>query len=759
MTSRFRQIVSTTKQWISDLGAKGIDVTGQSLAQIERTFVSVFKASTAKMADFAAYAETRAKLMIDLVESAGAAVPGVVRAGMQKAVDYYKTPDGGVHKAKLGLTVAGSVLALADLWVEADKRGGFFTPAFGAYLKETLKNVAASIATPGGVAIIAAGFTPLGPALLFSLGATAAYSTIRKTLDYVVDIYGKEDGFIKSYVAPVRDWIVGFENKVQKYIKMSENYISSEIEHLLEKVTASSIEWVGGQSATPITAGNEIVIGDDVSIIQGNNLDNWLVHRGAGEVYGATGDDILIGWFGKVIKSGEALDRATRDKEHAAEEAYQDAVRKADPTAQKPIPDPNAVRADHDYALKLDGGAGDDWVVALGGEGAITIGGDGKDFLYNSSWKGQLYGDRIDGTGARSTDVFWWSAGSFIMDAGKEDILQLFGLPLTGGANTIAGLAIKDTRYAYDWVVPYIRYSVAGSGDHQQLIVELRLGQILNKKIRSAEETLKSSMIVENFDFGEGGNWAHPARGDLNMTFRIVKRDNGPNAMNGFYTVWGALIAELDALKTFFKLLAWSTKDDPLVLDLDGDGIETSSLTQGGVHFDMDGDGFAELSGWVGADDGLLVLDRDGNGKIDDISELFGAPGGSGFGELRLLDDDASGVIDAGDVVFDKLQVWRDLNQDGVSQQGELFSLADLGIVSIDALGNPLGVTTPSGALLRETATFTRADGSTGNIFEAVWRRKSKARDWVRREGRRRAAAPANIKQNRALTELKVSLL
>ncbi|MDR1349322.1 MAG: hypothetical protein LBJ59_00820 [Zoogloeaceae bacterium] len=55
----------------------------------------------------------------------------------------------------------------------------------------------------------------------------------------------------------------------------------------------------------------------------------------------------------------------------------------------------------------------------------------------------------------------------------------------------------------------------------------------------------------------------------------------------------------------------------PLVLDLDGDGVETLGLAAG-AHFDHDGNGFAELTGWAGADDGLLVLDRNGNGVIDD---------------------------------------------------------------------------------------------------------------------------------------------
>ncbi len=62
---------------------------------------------------------------------------------------------------------------------------------------------------------------------------------------------------------------------------------------------------------------------------------------------------------------------------------------------------------------------------------------------------------------------------------------------------------------------------------------------------------------------------------------------------------------------------------DPLVIDLDGDGIETTSAAQD-VAFDFDGDGFAEGIAWVRPDDGLLVLGRNGYGAIDDGSELFG---------------------------------------------------------------------------------------------------------------------------------------
>jgi hypothetical protein len=78
----------------------------------------------------------------------------------------------------------------------------------------------------------------------------------------------------------------------------------------------------------------------------------------------------------------------------------------------------------------------------------------------------------------------------------------------------------------------------------------------------------------------------------------------------------------------------------PLVLDLDGDGVELTTLAEQVVRFDIDMDGFREATGWVKADDGLLVYDRNGDGFINDVSELFGTQvtSDSGFNRLKELD-------------------------------------------------------------------------------------------------------------------------
>ena len=156
--------------------------------------------------------------------------------------------------------------------------------------------------------------------------------------------------------------------------------------------------------------------------------------------------------------------------------------------------------------LLLDGGAGDDWVFALGGTGAITVGGAGSDFLYNSSYKGLLWGDGLDGRGASNTgsgtdDTFWWSAGSFIMDAGKNDRLQLFGLPMVGGSNALYYGVGLERAVARDFLLPWVTYGVTESG---QLLVEASFGEQLNPAM-GEDAILEVAMVVENWDPGDLG--------------------------------------------------------------------------------------------------------------------------------------------------------------------------------------------------------------------------------------------------------------
>ena len=168
---------------------------------------------------------------------------------------------------------------------------------------------------------------------------------------------------------------------------------------------------------------------------------------------------------------------------------------------------------------------------------------------------------------------------------------------------------------------------------------------------------------------------------------------------------------------------------DPLVLDLDGDGIETSDLKQG-TYFDFDQSGFAEKSAWVRSDDGLLVMDRNNDGKINNGGELFGdrtqLKNGSmakdGFEALADLDSNNDGVIDINDEDFTKLQVWRDLNGDGQVGDNELFYLNQLEIKSLKLSNETLSQKEQNGNILEKLGSYEKEDGTSLSMGEYFFR-------------------------------------
>ena len=166
------------------------------------------------------------------------------------------------------------------------------------------------------------------------------------------------------------------------------------------------------------------------------------------------------------------------------------------------------------------------------------------------------------------------------------------------------------------------------------------------------------------------------------------------------------------------------TISSPLVLDLDGDGFSPFSAPD--VRFDLDADGDADLVGWpTGSDDALLGLDRDGNGMIDDGSELFGnftddGAHANGFEALALFDADGNGVIDVDDPIFSALVLWQDRNGDGLSQTDELSGLTASGVASIGVQYMSMEETDANGNTTRQRAAFAYEDGRAGLIID-VW--------------------------------------
>ncbi len=157
---------------------------------------------------------------------------------------------------------------------------------------------------------------------------------------------------------------------------------------------------------------------------------------------------------------------------------------------------------------------------------------------------------------------------------------------------------------------------------------------------------------------------------------------------------------------------------EPLVFDLDGDGLELTTVEEG-IMFDITGTGQEVQTAFVTGDDAFLALDRNGNGTIDSGKELFGDQHGAknGIEELRKFDDNQDGVIDESDAVFDRLKLFVDRNGDGISQKDELISLQDEGItkISLDAKEENRRI---AGNLLAASTYYERNNGSRNQIGE-----------------------------------------
>jgi T1SS-143 domain-containing protein len=159
---------------------------------------------------------------------------------------------------------------------------------------------------------------------------------------------------------------------------------------------------------------------------------------------------------------------------------------------------------------------------------------------------------------------------------------------------------------------------------------------------------------------------------------------------------------------------------DPIILDLDRNGFVFSSIDNG-VTFDINADGKSDQIAWT-SDDGILAYDVDGNGLIDNGSEIFtpdfnGGKFASGVAALASLDSNSDGKIDSSDDVFSKLKIWVDANNNGISDEGELSSLFDNGVTSISLTTDNTGGQ-EDGQTVFSTGTFTFADGSTGDFME-----------------------------------------
>ena len=162
------------------------------------------------------------------------------------------------------------------------------------------------------------------------------------------------------------------------------------------------------------------------------------------------------------------------------------------------------------------------------------------------------------------------------------------------------------------------------------------------------------------------------------------------------------------------RLTSSAALKDPLVLNLEG---LVPGFSSARFEFDLDADGSRESLTQLANNSAFLALDRNGNGQIDDGSELFGARSGNGFAELAALDEDGNGILDEADSGFASLRLYR--------SDTALLTLGDqkIGAIFLNAaatpfmhLGGDQGAQGESPAVLRQTGIYLTEDGKAGTV-------------------------------------------
>ncbi|MBX9777183.1 MAG: type I secretion C-terminal target domain-containing protein [Xanthobacteraceae bacterium] len=377
---------------------------------------------------------------------------------------------------------------------------------------------------------------------------------------------------------------------------------------------------------------------------------------------------------------------------------------------------------DPDFA----GGSGNDIIAGTAGSQTL-LGGSGNDLLFgnggNDILKGETGNDLMVGglgidqfrlaTNAGSSGT---TGGDVVADyvAGVDKIGLLEGAGAGAVDFVVTGIAAGAQLQAGGDFITRSTVSAIGNGDDNKVI-----------QITSAQTNTEITTTV----IGGGGS--------PDNNYVLVFNSSAGRGQIWFDANWEnttgrVLVATLDSVTSLSGLTAITASDfvvynnaaDPLILDLGASGIALSGVADG-VSFDINADGLPDRMAWTVGEDGILALDVDGNGTIDNGTEIFspsfaGGEHAGSLAALATLDDNADGLIDTGDSAYGSLKVWQDLDHDGVSDAGELTSLAALGITGINLGATPVDGYVNGQQLLSE-GSFTYADGSSGSFVEVAF--------------------------------------
>lgn len=167
----------------------------------------------------------------------------------------------------------------------------------------------------------------------------------------------------------------------------------------------------------------------------------------------------------------------------------------------------------------------------------------------------------------------------------------------------------------------------------------------------------------------------------------------------------------------------------PIVFDLEGDGLELTGVDHSMVVSRLSSGELARTS-WVGPTDGILAVDRNGDGHINQLSEISFVQDKEGaktdLEGLQAWDTNGDGKLNALDEGWGQLKIWVDRNQNGRSTESELRTLEEVGITEINLTGKATGNTAANtrDSFVHNTLSFTWASGETGTAYDVQLARK-----------------------------------
>ncbi|KPF42169.1 Ig-like domain-containing protein, partial [Rhizobium sp. AAP43] len=409
----------------------------------------------------------------------------------------------------------------------------------------------------------------------------------------------------------------------------------------------------------------------------------------------------------------------------------------------------------YNETFNIIGGTGSDNTLPSAGEGAPVLAGD--DILYGQNNADTIYGGNADDTlfgqdgndtlvGGTGRDTLYGGSGSDTLTGGSDaDAFSFASSDSQGSVSMPGGLINGVTGYDVitDFVVGVDKLKLPVSGvaaantagtngfnsDYSTDGTRFESHSISNGIVRFDDQNTFSqarnidSLVevgmaldyLKSNNLGVAGATVAFQAVISGVTYTFVYQQGGATAgaNHTFVALQGT------AISNFNDVLIHSAAD-PIILDLDKNGFALSSIGDG-VTFDINADGHKDQIAWT-SDDGILAYDVDGNGLIDNGSEIFtpdfkGETFASGVAALASLDSNGDGKIDANDQAFAKLQVWVDADNDGVSDQGELSSLSDHGVASISLTTDNTGGVEDGQTVFSE-GSFTFLDGSEGDFLE-----------------------------------------